>query len=161
MRRLLASASIVVVTASSCSSPTPPTTTMPLPLTRFRTEDTAYLSISGYDQATRFVVRDRAGWESAWSQIHARLRPVPPLPDVDFSMQMIAVVGLGGQSTSGYDVVLASASETSGTITVEATSKSPSPRCVTLPVVTSPVDLARLPRREGAVLFQIVGSTSC
>ena len=139
----------------ACSPPTSPATT-PLSLTRFRAEGVAYLWSSGYDQPATFVVRDRATWESTWNQIHRRHSPIPPLPAVDFSADMIAVAALGGQPTSGYDLVLSNASETGGTVTVEATTRTPAPGCAILPVVTSPVDLARLPRRDGPVLFRLI-----
>jgi len=110
---------------------------------------------SGFDQPTTFVVHDRMTWESTWNQLDRWLSPMPPLPAVDFSSEMVAVVALGAQPTSGYDLVLTNASESAGTVTVEATTRTSAPQCVILPVVTSPVDLARLPRRDGLVRFQL------
>jgi hypothetical protein len=159
-RTLAASTLVTLLIIVACSPSTAPTTTTPLSLTRFRAESVAYLSISGYDQPSTFVVRDRATWESTWNQIHRRHSPIPPLPDIDFSAEMVGVAALGGQPNSGYDLVLTNASESGGTVTVEATTRSPAPQCVILPVVTSPVDLARLPRREGPVLFRLIPSTS-
>ena len=163
-RRVLmlpATALLALLINGACSLPEAPTTTT-LSLTRFRAEDVAYLQYSGYDQPTTFVVRDNATWESTWNQIHRRLSSVPPLPAVNFSVEMIAVAGLGGQPTSGYDLVLSNASEGDGTVTVEAKTRSPATRCAILPVVTSPIDLARLPRREGPVVFRLMPiATSC
>jgi protease stability complex PrcB-like protein len=131
-------------------------------LTRFRSEPIAFLSISGYDQPTTFVVRDRAMWESTWNQIHRRLTPIPPLPAIDFTADMIGVAALGAQPTSGYDLVLTIASESGGTVTVDVVTRSPAPQCAILPVVTSPVDLARLPRRDGPVVFRLTANApSC
>ena len=159
---LPASALLALLINGACSQPVSPTTTTPLSLTRFRAEDVAYLQYSGFDQPTTFVVRDSATWESTWNQIHRRLSSVPPLPAVNFSVEMIAVAGLGGQPTSGYDLVLSNASEGDGTVTVEAKTRSPATRCAILPVVTSPIDLARLPRREGPVVFRLMPiATSC
>ena len=159
-RVLTATTLLAVLINGGCSRPTSPTTTTPLSLTRFRPEGVAYLWNSGYDQPATFVVRDRAAWESTWSQIHRRLSPVPPLPAVDFSVEMIGVAALGGQPTAGYDLVLTKASETGGTVTVEATTRRPGPQCAVLPVITTPVDLARLPRREGPVVFRLVPTTA-
>jgi len=147
---------LALLIVGACSPPTSPPMTTPLSLTRFRAEAVAYLWSSGYDQPATFVVRDRATWETTWNQIHRGHSPIPPLPAVDFSVDMIAVAALGGQPTSGYDLVLSNASETGGTVTVEATTRTPAPGCAILPVVTSPVDLARLPRRDGPVLFRLI-----
>ena len=73
---------------------------------------------------------------------------------------MVGVAALGGQPNSGYDLVLTNASESGGTVTVEVATRSPAPQCVILPVITSPVDLARLPRREGHVLFRLIPNPS-
>lgn len=159
-RRLTASALLALLINGACSRPTSPTTTTPLSLTRLRAESVAFLLYGGYDQPTTFVVRDRATWESTWNQIHRRLNPIPPLPAIDFSADMIAVAALGGQPTSGYDLLLTNASESGGTVTVEATTRSPAPQCIILPVITSPVDLGRLPRREGRVVFRLIPSAS-
>jgi hypothetical protein len=133
---------------------------MPLSLTRFRAEAVAYLWNSGYDQPVTFVVRDRATWESTWNQMHRRQSPIPPLPDADFSAEMIAVAALGSKPTSGYDLVLTTASESGQTVTIDVATRTPAPQCALLPVVTSPVDLARLPKREGSVLFRLLPNTS-
>src|SRR5216117_931164 len=136
---------LTLLISGACSAPTPPTTPAPLPMTRFRADPVAYMWNSGFDQPATFIVRDRTTWESIWNQLHSRHTPVPPLPAVDFSSEMVAVAALGAQSTAGYDLVLTNASESEGTVTVEATTRTPAPQCAILPVVTSPVDLARLP----------------
>jgi hypothetical protein len=157
IRALRASALLVILIDGACTAPTSPTTT-PLSLTRFRSEMVAYLFVSGYDQPTTFVVRDPVSWESTWNQLYRRQTPVPPLPSVDFSVEMIAVAALGSQPTSGYDLVFANASEREGTVTIEVTTRSPAAQCAILPVVTSPVDLARLAKRNGVVQFRFTAA---
>src|SRR5436189_1637397 len=127
---------------SGCGEPNAPST--PLTLVRLRPEATAFLNISGYDSAATLVVRDRDAWQQAWSEIHRRVSPIPPLPTIDFSTEMIVVAALGSRPTSGYDILFAGASEAGAVVTLEVVAKSPGPGCVTLTVVTSPVDLARV-----------------
>jgi hypothetical protein len=131
----------------------------PVSITRVPQDGGAF---SGYEQPITLVVRDREAWQSTWSQVYRGRNPVPPLPPVDFSTEVIVVAALGAQPTSGYAVEFNSAHETNGTVTVEATSVSPGTRCITVQVITYPFDIARLTRRDGAVQFHFTPRvTSC
>lgn len=107
----------------------------------------------GYDQPQTLVVHDRDTWVRTWSDIQRRVTPAPALPDVDFSKDLVVVASLGSRPSSGFDIVLTSASEANGVVTVEVQARSPGPNCVVAAVVTSPADAARLTRRSGAVVF--------
>ena len=123
-------------------------------LVRFRTESQSYLTFSGHDQPQTVVVRDRDTWVRVWNQIYARITALPPpIVEVDFSKEMVVLAALGTQPSSGFEVLFTSASEADGVVTVEVEARSPGPRCVTLTVITSPLDLARVPTRSGTVLF--------
>jgi hypothetical protein len=153
---------LLLLASAACTQPLRPTTTGPLPLTRFRADAVAYSAFSGYGAATTLVVRDRDTWQATWNQIHGPLSPIPPLPVIDFSTEMVVVAALGGKPSSGYDIVLTGASEADGMITVDVVTNSPGPNCVTLTVVTAPLDLARMPRRDATVLFHLTPVvTSC
>src|SRR5262245_64975265 len=78
----------------------------------------------------------------------------PPVPEVDFSREMVVVAALGRRPSSGYEIVFTGASEADGVVTMELETKAPGPRCVTLSVITAPVDLARVPKRDGRVVFR-------
>ena len=153
---------IALLPGLACAQPQQPASpgmAVPMPITRVPPDGGAF---SGYEQPTTLVVRDREAWQSAWSQVSRGRNPVPPLPSIDFSTQMIVVAALGAKPTSGYAVEFTGASVSNDIVTVEATSVSPGTRCVTLQVITYPVDIARLPRRDGAVQFHFTPSvTSC
>jgi hypothetical protein len=144
--------------ACAQQSPTSPAMAIPMSITRVAVDG----AFSGYEQPVTLVVRDREVWQATWARVYRGRTPVPPLPPIDFVTDMIVVAALGTKPTSGYAVEFTSASLSNGIVTVEAVSASPGPRCATLQVVTSPIDIARLPRRDGEVQFQFTARvTSC
>lgn len=125
-------------------------------MVRFRAEPSSFVVFSRIDAAQNFVVRERDEWVRTWGMLYQAgpTSLLPPLPDVDFSREMVVVSALGSRPSSGYEVVFTGASEADGVVTMELETKAPGPRCVTLTVITAPVDLARVPRRTGQVLFR-------
>jgi len=122
-------------------------------LTRLRPDPTSFLANSGLDQALTLVIHDRDTWVRTWNDINSRISPVPVLPEIDFTKEMALVAAIGSRPSSGFEVVFTGATEAGDVVTVDVESRSPGPTCITLPVVTAPVDLARIPRRNGAIVF--------
>ena len=159
----------IVPLSAGCAQPNAPSAgcvspaCVELPLTRFRPDEIAFVGANEFDHSASIVVRDRNAWESAWAQLHRRLGgPPPPLPAVDFSTEMVLVLAIGARSTSGYSVRLTGASESGGAVTVDAVVSSPRADCITLQVITYPVDLVRMSRRSGTVTFRVTpGAPSC
>jgi hypothetical protein len=123
-------------------------------MVRLRGDPYSFASSSGLDKPARIVVRDDVTWRALWSQIYLGSAPVPPLPAIDFSREMIVVVALGSRSTGGYGILLedASADAKDGTA-IAVRSMSPGPGCGVTLAFTQPVDIARLPLRQGEVRF--------
>jgi hypothetical protein len=124
----------------------------PLPVTRLKTEPYTFTYSSGFERSARLVIRDSAAWRMAWDTVHIRSSPMP-LPAVDFSKEMIVVAALGLRNAGGYSIYVDSASESASGIEVVIRSVSPGKTCGVTAALTQPVDIARLPRREGAVRF--------
>ena len=125
-----------------------------IPITRLRAEPYSFSFVSGFDKPARLVVRDPASWQAAWLQTYRGSSPVPPPPAVDFSREMIVVVALGSHSSGGYGILIDGASEAdAGAINVSVRSISPGPKCAVTAAFTEPVDIARVPRRNGRVHF--------
>ena len=151
----------VALMSGSCSLSSP-TRTVPLQLTRLRPDPVGYTAFSGYVQPTTLVIRDREALQAAWSQMNGYVNPGPPVPEIDFSSEMVILVASGSHTSSGYDVLLASASKTDDLVTVHALERSPAPNCGSLTVITSPVDVARMSRQDGRVIFEITpGVNTC
>jgi PrcB C-terminal len=125
-----------------------------LPMVRLRSEAYSFTFYSGLDKPARLVVRDAVTWRVIWNQIYLRQSPVPPLPPIDFSREMMVVVALGSHSTGGYSILLDGAAEAAKNgIAVIVDSSSPGSNCIVTEAFTQPVDIARVPLRDGAVSF--------
>ena len=128
----------------------------PIPLTRFRPDTTAFTAYSGLTATGNVVIRDATAWAALWKEIYATVEPQPDLPSIDFAQEMIVSAALGTRSSGGYDIVLAQAAEDAGVVQVEVVETSPGAGCLTTQALTQPVDLARMPRRDGTVSFVVV-----
>ena len=147
--------SSVLLAVVACSATTidssPPGT--PLQFTRLRSEPYSFTFNSGFDQPARLVIRDQAAWSAAWQKTFERSSPVPPVPDIDFDREVVVLVALGSHSTGGYSILIDGASATEDGTSVVVRSSAPGSSCGTTQAFTEPVDIARLPRRQGAVTF--------
>jgi hypothetical protein len=109
------------------------------------------------------VIRDRDAWLDVWKRIH-RLDPnrgphpePPPLPEIDFSREMIVVAAMGARPTSGYAIVIDGAYAYDRNYRLEVVVRSVENRnCAAFQVMTAPVDIVRLPRTERFVVFREV-----
>lgn len=126
----------------------------PVTLTRFRAESLAFTHSSGFDAPALLVIRDSAGWSDAWQTIHERTSPVPALPPIDFSAEVVLLVALGERNSGGHDILILSAAERGDTVVVRVRETSPGSGCITTGALTQPMDLARLPRPGSAVAFR-------
>ena len=156
-KRVRSVAVILSSVAAACAHPeaalTPGTPGKAVPIVRLRAEPYSFEFSSGLDRPDRIVVRDPILWQALWVQIYRGRSPVPPAPTFDFSQEMLVVVALGTRSSGGYGILVdgANESENGGTA---VTVRSISPKnCVVTAALTQPVDIARLPRREGSVSF--------
>lgn len=124
-----------------------------VPVVRLRSEPYSFAFYSGLDKPDRIVIRDQVTWQIVWKDVWRGFSEVPPLPDVDFSRQMILVAALGAHSTGGYGIMIDGANEgANGGISVTIRSISPL-NCLVTEAFTQPVDIARLPLRSGRVEF--------
>lgn len=133
------------------SAPDPPGA--PVPLVRLRAEPYSFAFYSGLVEPRRLVVRDRAAWAEVWAAIWRRHSPLPALPEVDFAREMLVVAALGERPTGGYGILVDSAAATAEGLAVRIRTISPAPGCGVTLALTQPVDIARLPRHDGVVLF--------
>jgi hypothetical protein len=124
-----------------------------IPVVRLRAEPYSFESNSGLNSSARLVVRDAAAWQSLWAQMYQGRGSVPALPDIDFSREMLIVVALGSRSSGGYGILIDGASGQGADVTIAVRSISPGQGCGVTAALTQPVDIARLPRRDGEVRF--------
>jgi len=115
----------------------------------------------GLEDQLRLVVRDRAAWEDIWKRIHS-IGPshlpdpaTPALPEIDFSREMVIVAAMGQRPTSGYGIIIDRAYAYERNYRLEVLVRNVENRkCGGLTVVTSPVDIVRLPKTDRSVVFR-------
>lgn len=149
-RRILL-VSVALSLAACGANPTGPDE--PLSVVRFGPEAGSFTYFSGLSQPQQLVIRDKAAWEQIWTAIWRTRSPQPSPPEIDFSREMIVVAAMGAQNTSGYGVFIESASAGPGGINFRIRLVSPASGCGLLQVVTQPVDIARVTRRDGPGVF--------
>ena len=110
----------------------------------------------------RIVIRDRETWDSVWKRICCTSDPLfrnpstslLPLPEIDFSREMIVVAAMGRRPNGGYRIIVNSAHERDNRLEVEVQNIStcgPTPQ-----MFTAPVDIVRLPKTDLPVTFREV-----
>ena len=147
---------VVALAWSACgASPSAPVRAEEsLPLTRLRAEPYSFTYSSGLREPQRLVVRDQVAWQQVWTSIWEGHLPQPALPAIDFAREMVIVVALGERRTGGFSIFIDSASDGSTGVTLRIRSVSPGSGCGTTQALTQPVDVARLPRRDGPIAFE-------
>jgi hypothetical protein len=104
----------------------------------------------------RLVIGSRDEFSDFWKRLTARVPPgqwVPPLPEIDFSKEIIVVAAMGERPMSGYFIIIDGACEASGQVEVFITSID-EPGCGQLQVLTTPADAVRLPRTDLPIVFR-------
>ena len=146
---------LAALVSSGCDSPTQPSE--PLPITRVTQG-----IFSNFQTPQRLAIRSQDGLVAAWAQIFGGpLALPPPLPQVDFANEMIVLVASGSKPTSGFVIAVAAAAGTGDIASVTVRSLSPAAGCVTLPAVTEPYDMVRLPRRDEVRFIERSDVQSC
>jgi hypothetical protein len=119
---------------------------------------TPYLN-GGISQRTRLVIRDRAEFNELWQQITRITSDKPPLPEVDFSREMIIVVAMG-QQPSRYEIIIDSACEVENQLEVLVRSTKFLPCGLQTGLPPETVDIVRLPKTDLPVVFRETEVTS-
>ncbi len=109
--------------------------------------------VSGIHGARRQVIRDPVTWGAVWAEIHAGQGAPPPVPDVDFTFDMVLLAAMGDRPSGGYAIrsdALFLAPD--GAIITGVTSTTPGPGCATTAGITQPVD-AVVVSRSASISF--------
>jgi len=92
------------------------------------------------------VVRTSSAFSSQWAG-----RTSLPLPQVDFSREMVVFVDLGVRSTGGYSVLATGARGVSGAIVVDYTETQPGTNCVVTESITQVWTAVAVPASSASV----------
>jgi hypothetical protein len=108
------------------------------------------------DKALRLVIKNQDQYNEFWKQFTAPVLPgnwIPPLPEIDFSKEMLIVSANGERPSSGYWTIIDGACEAGGQ--VEIFISNVEDVCGgAFGVVTYPADAVRIPRTDLPVVFR-------
>ena len=154
-------ACVLAIALAACKSPNAPDDVESLSLTRLGSAQSSFTTYSGLRDAQRVVIRDQAAWQQTWNAIWSGTgsSPVPALPAIDFTREMVIVAALGERPTGGFSIFVESASETADSVTINVRRVSPGNGCAVTLAFTRPVDIARMTRRDGVVVFNDTAMT--
>ena len=134
----------------------------PHALTHFGSPNDGYTQYSGIADSLRITIRDVESWRRYWDEIHRPFRPPPPIPDVDFTREMVVVAAMGTRPTGGFLIVIDSVAMNAAQLLVRVTQVVPGRGCAVPASVTQPVDVVRLPASQLPVSFsERVERTDC
>ena len=120
---------------------------------------TSYLR-GGISQRARLIIRDRAEFNELWNKIMINhTSDKPPLPEVDFSREMLIVAAMGQQPTP-YEILIDSACEVDNQLEVLVRSTKFLPCGPYAGILPATVDIIRLPKTDLPVVFRETEVTS-
>ena len=105
-------------------------------------------AFSGIQEPRQEVITDKKSWEQFWSK-HSRLtKPVAPLPEVDFTKEMVVAVTMGTKRTGGYSVEITSVATVDGKLRITIKQGSPPPGAITIQSLTAPFHFVAAPKSD-------------
>ena len=119
---------------------------------------TSYLN-GGISQHARLVIRERAEFNELWNQMMQPVSDKPPLPEVDFSREMLIVAAMGPKP-SPYEIIIDSACEVDNQLEVSVRSTRFILCGANVGLLPLTVDIVRLPKTDLPVVFRETEFTS-
>lgn len=113
---------------------------------------TAYLR-AGISERARLVIHNREEFNKLWQQIMRQASDKPPLPEVDFSREMLIVAAMGSQSST-YEILIDSACEVDNQLEVLVRSTRFLPCGAYAGLLPETLDIVRLPKTDLPVVFR-------
>jgi hypothetical protein len=136
----------------------------PIPMTQLGPKRSgprsSFTNESGIWDERRMVIRDRETWFDVWKRINSpgpTRAPYPtmlPLPEIEFSRDMLLVVTMGARPAARYAIIVDAVSERAKQIEIVVRNVSPGLGCIETQSLTQPVDIVQLQKREGSIVFR-------
>lgn len=118
---------------------------------------TPYIN-GGISERTRLVIHDRVKFNELWQHIMRQTSDKPPLPEVDFSREMLIVAAMG-QQPSVYEIIIDSACEVDNQLEVVVRSARYLPCGASVGLLPETVDIVRVPKTDLRVVFRETEAT--
>ena len=108
------------------------------------------------DKGFRLVVKNQDQYNEFWKQLIAPIAPgkwIPPMPEIDFSKEMLVVSAMGPRPSTGYGTVIDGACEADGQLEIFISTLDV--QCgAALAVITYPADAVLMPRSDLPIVFR-------
>jgi len=132
-------------------------------VTRFETvvqEELGFTTISvgshsGYTNQSYLVIQDGQAWVELWNQHMLFLADPLPLPEVDFSANMVVAVFMGEARTGGYALRIYDMVDVGESIIVKMEKIEPGPNCIVPQVLTQPYHIVQIAKTDKPITFDI------
>ncbi|MCR4368305.1 MAG: protease complex subunit PrcB family protein, partial [archaeon] len=111
--------------------------------------------------ADTLVIKNAQDWEDFWNgQVKANTQPVPQVPELDFSSEMVVAVLAGNKKSGGYGVKIKQMVEQEDSILVIVENTSPGNECEVTTAITSPYEIVSTQKTGKAVEFEFTDKIS-
>lgn len=108
------------------------------------------------------TIRDKAALRSLWQEHQTGAPPTSPMPEVDFSKEMVVAAFAGQKNTGGYQLNLTGLDRRGGHIDISLSLTQPGPDCLVAQALTQPYVIVRIPYSNKQVNFRLSAKTfSC
>lgn len=154
---ILVFALISVIVASAQDKDARTTQTQTQTQTQPQTEVTVTYEIiqqgtySGIKEAAARVITTKKDWEELWKKHTSVLVPQPPVPELNFDTDVVAVIFSGEKRTSGYRIVIKSIAAEGNDVVVQYMETEPPADSFTLQVLTQPFVMIKISIPVGSI----------
>ena len=111
--------------------------------------------ISGHGEENYLVIRTEADWVELWARHVIFVAPCPPVPEVDFSSDVVVCAFMGQRRTGGYSISIVRICAVDGEVHVEVVKYSPPLGVPVIQVVTFPYVFALMEKTAMDFTFEV------
>lgn len=111
--------------------------------------------MSSYKEKVYFTISSQEEWQKVWGEINLGSTPVPALPTVDFTKEMLVLVFQGTQSNAGYSIEVTGVEKKDGVVGVMVKEISPGGSCITAQVITAPLHIVKMPKVDAKFEYDV------
>ncbi len=109
---------------------------------------------SGNNWQEYYVITDFITWNNLWRTTFSKTKPMPELPEVDFSKEMIFAVYFGEAKREGYSISIEKILETDKELNVSVIHTYPDPENNTTKIVNAPYHIVKTQKSNKEVNFE-------
>jgi len=111
-------------------------------------------SYCGHETAAEYVIRDASAWKDLWKQTNSNSSSQPPIPEIDFSKEMILGAYLGQKNSGGYGIKISRVQERDNCLEVYVEKSAPKLGMMTTMALTQPYHLVKTALTDKEVIFR-------